>query len=64
MVVRVVDGGGLENRWVNSPGGSNPSPSEVQGRKFDIRVISGISLILRVRCRQPAEVQGRSTYKN
>ncbi len=28
MVVRVVYGGGLENRWVNSPGGSNPSPSE------------------------------------
>jgi hypothetical protein len=31
MVVRVVYGGGLENRWVNSPGGSNPSPSEVHG---------------------------------
>jgi hypothetical protein len=28
MVVRAVDGGGLENRWVNSPGGSNPSPSD------------------------------------
>ncbi len=27
-VVRVVDGGGLENRWVKSPGGSNPSLSE------------------------------------
>jgi hypothetical protein len=25
---RVVDGGGLENRWTgNGPGGSNPSPS-------------------------------------
>jgi hypothetical protein len=27
MDVRVVYGGGLENRWVYSPGGSNPSPS-------------------------------------
>ncbi len=25
----MVDGGGLENRWVNSPGGSNPSLSEL-----------------------------------
>jgi hypothetical protein len=33
MVVRVVYGGGLENRWVNSPGGSNPSPSEEHGRE-------------------------------
>jgi hypothetical protein len=24
----VVDRGGLENRWVNSPGGSNPSLSD------------------------------------
>ena len=24
----MVDGGGLENRWVHSPGGSNPSLSD------------------------------------
>jgi hypothetical protein len=46
MVVRVVYGGGLENRWVNSPGGSNPSPSELFTRR-DAREAEGNGLLNR-----------------
>ena len=35
----MVDGGGLENRWVNSPGGSNPSLSEFFSRKKEKKLV-------------------------